>query len=121
MPDSFAMQRRHSSVLADFSALVWANGLFSFVLIAVVIISGQYRNLSFWLATAAVIILAYFIIKLPDHLKPLRYPLIFGGLLFPGLLNLAMRSPAETTPDISAASTVFLMALFWLPVIRHAR
>jgi hypothetical protein len=91
------------------------------VLIAVIILSGQYQNFSFWLSTAAVIGLAYFITRIPDRLRFWRYPAVAIGLALPRVIDWLLHPPPETTPDISAATVIFVMALFWLPVICHSR
>jgi hypothetical protein len=110
-----------SSARSDLITLVWANALVSLVLVAIIVLSGQYRNISFWLSTAAVIGLAYFITRIPDRSRFWRYPAVAVGLFLPRAIDWLLQAPPETTPDISAATIIFVMALFWLPVVCRSR
>ena len=102
-------------------SFIWANLLASVVLILIVVFSVQYQHPSFWLAAVFLLGLAYLVLRIPDRLKILRYPLILAGLLLPNGLKLVMQTVSESSPDILAASIIILMALFWLPFIRKVR
>lgn len=105
----------------DLISQVWANVLASVILILIVVFSGQYTHPSFWLAAACLLGLAYLVVRIPDRLKLLRYPLILTGLLLPHGLKLVLQTVSESPSDISTAFVIFLMALLWLPFIREVR
>jgi hypothetical protein len=119
--DAVQPNKDSSSVRSDVITLAWTSALVGLVLIGVIIVSGQYRNTSFWLSTATVTGLAYFITRIPDRMRFLRYPAVAVGLFLPRGLDWLLKSPPETTPDISAATIIFVMALFWLPVVCRSR
>lgn len=99
-------------------SLVWANAFASVILVLIIVFSGQYKHFSFWLAAAFLLGLAYLVVRIPDRLKLLRYPLILAGLLLPHGLKLVLQTVSDNPPDIFTASIIFLMAIFWLPLIR---
>ena len=105
----------------DLTSQVWANVFASTVLILIIVFSGQYQHPSFWLAAVFLLGLAYLVVRIPDRLKLLRYPLILTGLLLPYGLKLVLQTVSESSPDIFTASVIFLMALFWLPFIWKLR
>lgn len=96
---------------------ILANIFGSVILIGIIIFTGQYRHPEFWLAVATFVGIVYLISIMPDRLKVVRWALILGGFLTVG----AFETYFETWPDVSAAAIIYLLALFWLPLIRALR
>ena len=97
----------------ELTSLIWANVLASIGFALIIVISGQYGNPLFWLASLLAIGMAYLIALVSR--KFWRYALIVIGFCIPGIVGQFFESDMG---DISAASLVFLLAVFWLPFIR---
>ncbi|AKG52909.1 hypothetical protein DGWBC_0222 [Dehalogenimonas sp. WBC-2] len=101
----------------DLESLVIVNVLASLGFGVIIFFSGEYKVAAFWVAAALVVGVAYMVSLVPDRLKLWRYALIVVGFFAPGAIGPLLQSDQ----DYSAAGLVFLMALFWLPLIRSAR
>ncbi|MEN8613959.1 hypothetical protein ABFB09_01560 [Dehalogenimonas sp. THU2] len=106
-----------SPTKGELESLLIVNILASFGFIAIIALSGDYKATAFWIAAVLVTGIAYAISYVPDRLKLLRYTLIAAGFFAPGAIGPIL----QTEQSYSAAGLVFLMALFWLPLIKGLR
>ena len=88
----------------------------SVILIAIPIVAGHYRHFEFWIAAALVSGLAYLASMIPDRLRFWRLPLLIAGYFLPAGVEQFLNSP-----EIGTAAIAFILAFYWLPVIRCKR
>lgn len=106
-----------SPTKGELESLLIVNILASLGFIAIIALSGHYRSAAFWVAAVLVTGIVYAISYIPDRLKLLRYALVAAGFFAPGAVGPIL----QTEQGYSAAGLVFLMALFWLPLIKGLR
>ena len=104
---------RKNPTKGEFQSLLMVSILASVVFIGIIIASGQYRHPAFWLATIFIIGLTYLISLVPNRLGFWRWILIIIGY-FAAVVFAPTLSPEQ---DISTVGIVFLLAVFWLPLI----
>lgn len=110
---------RSNPTKGDLQSLLIINILASLVFVAIIILTGHYRHIEFWLVAAVYIAFAYLIARIPNKWRDWRWLMIAAGYF--GALLLEPYIPIE--PDISSVNIIFLLAIFWLPLIngyRHA-
>lgn len=101
----------------DLESLLIINIIASLVFIAVIAVIGQYRHPAFWVSTAVIIALAWVIALIPHRLRVWRW-VILGTAWLSAMLSQPVL-PIEQ--DISTVNIVFLLAVFWLPLIHGYR
>lgn len=101
----------------DLESLLIVNILASIIFIGIIIAIGQYRHFEFWLVATVYIAFAYIIARIPGRLGIWRWLLIITGYL--GAMLLEPYIPIE--PDISSVNIIFLLAIFWLPLVHGYR
>ncbi|ADJ26652.1 hypothetical protein Dehly_1363 [Dehalogenimonas lykanthroporepellens BL-DC-9] len=98
-------------------SLLIVNILASLVFIAIIAVSGQYLLFAFWVATAVIIALAWVTALIPHRLRVWRWVIL--GIAWLSAMLLEPVLPIEQ--DISTINIVFLLAIFWLPLIHGYR
>ncbi|KTB47737.1 hypothetical protein DEALK_05820 [Dehalogenimonas alkenigignens] len=89
----------------------------SAILGAIVVFTGQWKEFVFWLAVPLLVGLAYLVSLIPDRLRWWRLPLPLLGYFSPGIF----KSLFGTSDYLWSVAIVFLLAFYWMPVIRLRR
>ncbi|MEL7563089.1 hypothetical protein [Dehalogenimonas sp. 4OHTPN] len=89
----------------------------SAILGAIVVFTSQWKEFVFWLAVPLLVGLAYLVALIPDRLRWWRLPLLLLGYFSPGIF----KSLFGTSDYLWSVAIVFLLAFYWMPIIRLRR